>query len=201
MTTQNLLRVYFEATTWERSRGMIYYDHQREKILQWTEELQLPVENKVGAFCVLTPNNSERTTYRDLYVCVDIVLGRRPENTGVGSWPVNKTKALRLLRGEDPASVIGGRKVTAFYYNTLNPEDSSHVTIDGHLYGCWKGTRVLMRNVPYLGKGVYEEISNDLRSAAAKVGIPAPKFQSTLWITWKRIHQVLHKPQLDFGVF
>ena len=45
----------------------------------------------------------------------------------------NVLKAVRLLSGENPLSVLGGSKVTAFYFNLQYPMvDTGYVTIDRH---------------------------------------------------------------------
>jgi hypothetical protein len=194
---KNIFDVYMESTDWERDRGLMYYDWQKDKILKWTRDIRLPIENKIAAFCVLSPNNSEKTTYKDLSRCVKIVRGILPPNTKLAAYPANREKALRVLRGENPLHVVGGKKVTAFYFNTLDPNDESHITVDGHLFGIWKGTYHRMRDVPYLTPTLYNRISDDLREVARIIGIPAPRLQSIVWITWKRKHRVLANQQFQ----
>ncbi len=193
---EGLLNVYQQATDWEKRQGNSYYDRQRGRILTTTRNY--PLDHSVGAFCALSPNNSEKITYRDLIVCSKIADGLIPEGTKTGAYPVNKAKALRILRGEHPLEVLGGRKVLAFYHNTLNPLNSEHVTIDGHIFSVWKGTRYRVLQVPHIGIRLYAEIAADIRVAADQSGVSAPQFQATIWLTWKRLHRVLYNPQLDF---
>jgi hypothetical protein len=96
------------------------------------------------------------------------------------------------------ADVLCGQKVVSFFYNTLDPDDSTHVTIDGHMYNAYNGRRVRLVQTRKLSPKLYKAIAEDIRSVAATFGVPAPRFQSVLWLVWKRTHRILWTPQLSF---
>jgi hypothetical protein len=42
---------------------------------------------------------------------------------------------MAILKGAPIDETLRGRKVYAFYRNTMNPEDGEWVTVDGHMLG------------------------------------------------------------------
>lgn len=91
-----------------------------------------------------------------------------------------------------------GPKTTAFYQNILQPSDLYPVTIDGHMYSIWAGKRLRMKEVATMGFD-YETVARDFRTVAFRVFVRPNQVQAILWFTWKRIHNVVYKPQL--GLF
>jgi hypothetical protein len=197
-SSENFIRLFKMTYDWERAAGLRYYDEQRERIAEVARKNgQLLLHPSVAAFAALSPLNAESTNYTALDTCLKIAAGKLPEDTRVIAWRPNKVKALRVLRGEDPAAVLGGRKVTAFYYNTLDPTSEVHVTIDGHMYNVWTWGLRPLRRVPQMSAELYNQIADDLRAAGRDLGIPAPKLQSILWNAWKRVHGILYTPPPD----
>jgi hypothetical protein len=90
---ENLITLYNQATEWEKQRGYRYYDWQRTNLELRAKKFMFPLETVVGAFCALSPNNSEKITYRDLDLCIRISLGNKPEEK-VASFTPNKEKAF-----------------------------------------------------------------------------------------------------------
>lgn len=197
----NLLSVYERAQPWEREDGRVYYDRQRGRLEVRALVHSLTLSQVVAAFCALSPNNSEKITYRSLDTCLEIV--RDPaagdHKRSVPAYGTNKEKALALLRGRAVESILSGPKVVAFYYNTMNPDDSGHVTVDGHMLGAWTGTRIRLKGPQAkFSLKEYHVIADGVRVAAARVDLAAPRFQSILWLTWKRLHGILWTPQMRF---
>jgi hypothetical protein len=198
----NLISVWDRALPWEREEGAAYYDSQRERILRTVRDVipHVDASAAVAAFCVLSPNNDEASNYVALLTCSRIVIGELPEHTKVRAYGRNKTKAMALLRGASIQEQLRGRKVTSFYHNTMRPECSQLLTIDGHMYGAWIGKRISLKRIPNLTAPLYAEISEDVRMAAAQCSLSGPRFQSVTWLAWKRIHRILdHRySQLSF---
>lgn len=195
-----LLSLWDRATAFERQEGSIYYPRQRERILKLANDLGAESELYkpwVAAFAALSPNNSEKTTYIALALCIRIHLGELPLAHPVPSYPRNKAKALRVLKGEDPLSVLKGRKVLSFYDNTFDPYYSERVTLDGHMKNAWAGTLRVMKKA-VISQSQYNEISYDMRRVAFLVGVPCSGFQATLWIAHKRVNNILWNAQTAF---
>jgi hypothetical protein len=196
----NLQILYERSLEYERTDGSLYYDNQRNRLRARAEGSGLTLGPVIAAFAALSPNNAEATNYRALDTCLDIISGVLPEAAPVIAYPLNKVKALAILRGASIEDTLKGRKVYAFYRNTLDPEDEEFITIDGHMLGAWTGRRFTLRRDAEIKSSEYPVISNHFRSAASCYQLSAPKFQATLWLAWKRIHRILWTPpQLSFG--
>lgn len=196
----NLLNTWHQSTAMERKDGYHYYDIQRQRIEVVASEFGIPLERMVAAFCALSPNNAESTTYRGLRLVCEVLKGTLPPNTKIPSYGRDSRRAMELLQGAKPERTLG-IKTYAFYLNTIYPDASIYTTIDGHMYGCWRGEYTKMRDAKLTNR-VYQTISHGVIEAARTISydpnqmvISAPRFQSVLWITWKRLNNVLDKPQ------
>lgn len=197
--SQNLIDLYEQSDAIERQTGMAYYDRQRERLAAWADGGRLPLRAVIGAFVALSPNTSEAQNYKSLDRCIKIVNGQLPPESKIVGYPLNRQKALYILRGAEPEIILGGLKVRAFFFNTLDPDDSRQVTVDGHMLGAWCKTRlVLRRNAQIHGKREYAAIVEDFQKASSCYNIPAPRFQAILWLAWKRINRILYTSQLKF---
>lgn len=56
-----------------------------------------------------------------------------PELVQVNTSHANRDKAISIALGEDPLSVLKGKKVSAFYRAIASPHDDTHIPIDRHL--------------------------------------------------------------------
>jgi len=216
----NLLFLYAQANRFEVTDGYVYYDRLQENMrvrsnIFTSDPDSAYWQHVAGAFAALSPNSSESGNYHALDTCLGMVTGNLPAGSPVRAYPNNRIKAMRILLGEHPTGVIGGLKVTSFYNSIVEP-DGEHVTVDGHMLGAWCGRRFALngRNsrrmnpgaryeeARILGKSEYAQIEDDFRAAARSVDITVPRFQSTVWLVWKRLHRILYEPQLplDFGL-
>lgn len=183
----NLLKTWKGLYTWERELGMQYYQFQKDRIRSMFPE-GFPIKNAVAAFCVLSPNNHENGTYMALQVCRDIHFGKLPATAKVQAYGRNKAKAIACLGcASGVESLVSGRKVTAFFNNTMKPECNSHVTVDGHMKSVWMGQRLNMKFTGGVPPKLYAEIALGIGDVANSLKIPAPSFQASLWIGWRRM--------------
>lgn len=192
----NIFKVWLESTPWEREDGYSYYDRQRCS-LEHRVQSNITLNMVTAAFCALSPNNAESTTYTALDNCIGIVTGQLSSDTKVVAYPTNRIKALAILRGD--LSKLNGRKVTSFYHNTLNPDKDEYVTIDGHMLGAWVGARLLLKRDAHVKAFEYPIICEHFREVAQYAKISAPRLQSTIWLTWKRLHKIIYNPQLTLN--
>lgn len=193
----NLRKLWAMSTDGERYDGATYYDNQRSRLLERAHHYRLPETAVIAAFAALSPNNSEKITYLALDICLGIHNGQYDPHYKVPAYGPNRIKALALLRGGPVLQILKGQKVTSFYFNTLDP-NGNHVTVDGHMLGAWMGRRVLLKRFSEIRKAEYSIISDHFRSAANWASLSVPKFQATLWLTWKRVNRILHSPQYQF---
>jgi hypothetical protein len=111
-----------------------------------------------------------------------------------------RTKAIQILEATshvDHASILNGRKITAFYECIVGRLDA--VCVDGHAYSIWFGDRLTMKQVPNIGKKLYAEIVSDYVEAARILSEPgtlgvgtvsAFEVQAITWCAWRRLHGV-----------
>lgn len=110
-------------------------------------------------------------------------------------YPGGGIKAQRIRSGEDIDKVLGPMKTGHFAHNLIDPEDSSHVTVDTHQHNAAVGWKHPWRPVdaagnkfdPYgLGaRSRYDIIARATQHVARSAGLPAPVAQSVIWHGWK----------------
>lgn len=106
----------------------------------------------------------------------------------------NVAKADRILGGEDPLTVLGGKKVTNFFAAIADPTSPDAVCIDRHAFDIAVGRVTNDRTRAALARvGVYERFADAYRTAAVRLtretGIfhtPA-QVQAVTWVTWRRL--------------
>ena len=90
----------------------------------------------------------------------------------------NVRKAIRLLDGESPESVVSGQKVTSFYRNLLNPSCTETVTVDTWALRAWSGDLGLTKAITPKQYGL---IAEDYRAVARKIGLLPSELQASVW--------------------
>jgi len=98
----------------------------------------------------------------------------------------NVVKAWRIIAGESPSDVLGGRKVRSFWRNIAHPYTSADVTIDvWTLRALVDDTRTdhYVERYAFLARrGVYDAISDGVRRSADERGIMPHQVQATVWV-------------------
>ena len=194
----NLLSVYSRSQPWELEAGRLYYDKQYTRLHRYAHHYRTSVRTVIAAFAVLSPNTDEYNNYKALRVCLEIFAGNLPNSCRCAGYPLNQKKALAILRYGGIHKHLKGLKVRAFYHNTLDSTDPTYITVDGHVHAAWQGKRMTVLEAAVTSRSRYNEVANDIRTLSSYVGVPAPKLQATIWLTWKRIHNILYSPQLRF---
>lgn len=94
--------------------------------------------------------------------------------------------ANRILAGEDPADVLRGPKVIAFFTLINDPSNTSAVVVDRHAIGVAVGARLSdrERNASYrLDRGgLYGRIADVYRAAADVLQVPPHAVQAVTWL-------------------
>lgn len=141
---------------------------------------RMPVENTAAIVAVLSQQLSWK---RNLPVAETIIrTGTRP----AGVLGAGAAKAFRIRAGEDPAAIVRGNKVIAFWRNLML--DTEAVTVDRHaLAAALNRVTTEAERKALQSPRLYGEISAAYVRAAARHGMTAPEFQAVIWTTWKRI--------------
>ena len=199
--TANIIAVYALATSGERVEGMEWYNRANRVAATIASEHGISLETAAGVIAALSPNNRwERNIVDAENVIRAFSIGgaEEAENVRVCTYGKMRTKAIQILEATsivDHASILNGRKITAFYECIIGRTDA--VCIDGHAYSIWFGDRLTMKQVPNIGKKLYAEIVSDyvqaarILSAAAEFGtVTAFEVQAITWCAWRRLHGV-----------
>jgi hypothetical protein len=159
---------------------------------------------RIGAavFAALSPNNDFKGNLRD----TDRLLLSARRGLGIDDFKVstygnNKRKAWRIAHGgEEPLDLIVFPKTRNFFINVSTPEDDHAVTIDGHIFNCWRGERIALKGAAMkMNAKIYEEVANDVRALAKMKGLLPNVVQGILWYAWKRQHRILYyQEQFEF---
>lgn len=87
-----------------------------------------------GMYAALSPMNNWESNVANI---IDLI--RSPTAT-VNTTHINRDKALQILHGASPLSVLVGRKVSAFFRAIDDPTDLSPIPVDRHLINLALGT-------------------------------------------------------------
>jgi hypothetical protein len=182
----NILRVYHQAGSGEIDAGLRWYLIAHDEAVRLANAGGLTIEATSGIIAAVSPGLRWES---NIAAAERIIHGEGLEGIGV-RWYRNVIKAKRILHGENPADVLKGNKVRAFWNNILEPLVSESVCIDGHAYAIWAGKRIMLDKVPSISDNLYAQIQGDYRSAAKLAGIRPLQLQAISWCVWRRIHQV-----------
>lgn len=97
-------------------------------------------------------------------------------------------KARRIAdNGENPALVLGGRKVRSFWHNICG--NSNAVTIDRHAVAIAVGRPVGDAYAKCLERlGCYQQIAAAYRTVARRLDLQPCQVQAITWLAWRRLH-------------
>lgn len=186
---KNLLKVFALASTNQIETHARWYYAAHDMAESWAIEFNIPIENVVGIIAVLSPCLSWG---------MNIAAAREVLSTGDTKLQTgeNREKARRCLAGD--LSAIQGPKVTRFYESILRPESTQDIVV----VDVWMN-RIMLGNItgsftPPAPKGrVYLEMQDDVREAAALVGLTPQAFQA---VTWEVVRSISKKNVNTFPV-
>lgn len=182
MSTRNVTKAYRLATDLDREEGMAWYVSART----YAATLDDNVNRAAGVIAALSPLQLWPVNMRMAAAMYD---GRR--NCGLSA---NVAKAERILNGEEPLDVLGGKKVRSFYLNIIGSGNDEAVTIDRHAIAVCEGRAIpdnelksffgAKRNRQYVAEYV-----NAAEILSKEFGpLTAAQVQATVWVWWRRNH-------------
>lgn len=184
--TANIETVLATATDDEWADGLAWYSSAHDIAetvgrLLWPRARNRSVATVKGAAIVaaLSPQTSW-----DENVVRALAFARGEE---VGGLQDGLTKASRIVDGESPNLVLGGRKVRSFWHNIVG--NGHAVTVDRHAAAIVVGRPLTDASVKCLERiGCYAQIAAAYRSVARKHGIQPCQLQAITWLAWRREH-------------
>lgn len=131
-----------------------------------------------GVMAATSPNNSWRT---NMNATVSILAGK---DDGVATYRRDVIKALWILAGADPETVLAGPKTCAFYRLLHDGGNSWDVCIDGHMANLLGGTMLPLKGM-MLSHRQFESMAQAMREAARRIGWRPCDLQGVLWLAWR----------------
>jgi hypothetical protein len=190
-STENILNVYRNATVQDIVDGTEWYARARRLAMDLD-----PVDPVRGAAAIalvspMTPWDRNvwlaGEAYRMHAAGIDVA-------TMLPTLKGNARKVARVLNGENPANVVGGLKVTAFWLTIADPTNPSAVVIDRHAYDIAVGETT---NDEIRGKAIgtpkryaalaelYVEAADILSKESGQTILPST-VQAITWTAWRR---------------
>lgn len=179
---ENIAQVYEVSAQREDYQALVsWYDNARAFCAQLAAEHNLTVNQVAAVVAVVSPQLSWEKNKLTARRIIENFFNGAPM-TGVIAYPANIAKALRILQGEAPESVVSGPKVTSFYNNILG--NASSVTVDRHalhiaLYGL-AGESEKSGSITPTNK-LYAVVADAYKIVADAVNLQPAQVQSVTW--------------------
>lgn len=188
---RNIREIYSQATPAELEHGLTWYFQAHQKARELAVTYGYSVSAAAGVIAALSPSQGWRANL----ACAEKVLqahkaGVQPGALVTTAYPANTNKALQIAGGMRVSQAYKSLKVLSFYRNIVSPWTSTSVTVDGHAWCIWSGTRVVLQRVPtrIFRPLWYTTISEDYKAVAAELGLKPWQVQATTWVTWRRLN-------------
>lgn len=187
------------ASVSDIAEGKEWYDRAYRLAVQFIHAYDgLTLGQAIGVIAALSPNNKWHRNCQDAERMIKLWHnGQDSRLAKVCTYNNNKDKAAKILESPDSEaieSILGGRKVVAFYRSISGYKDS--VCIDGHAYAIWLGERIPTTKTPNIGKGLYEAISRSYCMVADRSvelcghKLTPAQVQAVTWVTYRRLSNV-----------
>lgn len=201
MSGRNLRRMYDLADEDDRREGRLAYWRYNAVMREFADVYDAPLDRTLAAFCALSPNNDYYGNLRSMASVLWAVQHDIPcDRVTVSTYNHCRDRAYSYVTGE--TSFLGkskGPKIRAFYHNILDPDDRTHVTIDGHMKAAYEGVDMTMKEAIVRTKGEYKRIRDATMRLARLEGLVPNQLQATIWFARKRTRNIKYNPQL--GLF
>lgn len=188
---KNVLDVYRSATTQDIADGTEWYARARRLAVELDSQNPERAAAVIAVVSPLTPWD------RNVWLATEAYrMHEAGEDVGtlLPTLKGNARKAARILNGENPAAVIGGLKVTAFWLTIADPTNPHAVVVDRHAYDISVGE---VTNDEIRGKAIgtpkrYNVIADCYFQAATVLSretgqtILPSTVQAITWTAWRR---------------
>lgn len=173
--TRRILRTYDRASAADLAAGLDWYDRAEREATALAAGTNLNPVQCAGVIAALSPRCQWGPNLAGAVSMVEAATRGETREPIVAGTTANRAKAWRIARGEDPADVLRGPKVRAFFANITGDHDA--VTVDVWAARAAEGTR---NDRAPEGKR-YANIATAYRRAAAARGISPRAMQAAVW--------------------
>jgi hypothetical protein len=186
---KNILALYLDADAITRAAGAVWYAVERERCASFGAERGISGHLIAGAASAISPGMRWENVFSHLAALIANPNARVPTYS-----KEFVRRAVRILNGESPATVLSGPKVTAFY-GLLSGADLDAVVVDGHAFNIARGQWEVFRKRPgysptagsRINTARYRRTAQAYREVAEITGDAAHAIQATTWIHWRNI--------------
>lgn len=159
------------------NQGLDWYEEANRWCRRVGSAHDLPATRVAGILAALSPNQGWDANVRETL--------RLIEERRAAQFPANVSRALRILDGEAPLDVLGGKKVRSFYRNIAYLDDY-HVTVDRHaasiLTGIPSARFADVHKHALERAGAYERAADKYRQVAESLGLRPYQVQAVAWV-------------------
>jgi hypothetical protein len=174
---------YYLATAKEFEDGTDWYCNAHYKCKLLADLYSVPLATVAGIVAALSPRNKWERNLID----AELVL-LHGEEASVATFTSNRTKAVRILNGEPPLSVLSGNKVRSFYECILDPSVYI-VCVDSHAYAIAVGNGERIKP-KVITDAQYLAISQAYQAVAKELVLLPNQLQAITWLAYRRIHRI-----------
>lgn len=170
----NILSVYRRASAEQVQRGKSWY--------QTAHDIAIAISGDVVKGAGVIAAMSAQTEWND-----NVNRAKRSFENGVATKHTKSVleKAERIMRGEDPATVLPMEKKTGHFYRCIvDPTTEDAVVIDRHAYDVMVGERHGNASRGLGSKKRYALVANAYRAAARQLSVTPATLQAITWVTW-----------------
>lgn len=178
VSRKRVLEVYHSATPEQVEEGHAWYQMAHLVAQRMARINSLSVYAAAGVISALSPSVSWEKNVEDAEH-----LMQRDAFHPYSTYGPNVKKAWRIVDGEHPEEVLGGKKVLAFYHLISNPNLADKVVVDRHAVKVctrrqWVSDTEASR---FLAVG-YDRCASAYVDVANSLGLLPHKVQATTWL-------------------
>lgn len=188
----NLLTTLADADDASQAEGLAWYLSAHSIAADLAVTHGYAVRQTAGVIAALSPQTGWADNVRLATNACEHAANGRTDLIG-GHTTDACRKASIILQGEDPADVLGGRKVRSFFANIARPTTPGPVTVDRHCVDMLAGQRGYVSSRILERIGTYTRCAAVVRSVARELGYRPHELQAIAWVGWRKTHDVAYR--------
>jgi hypothetical protein len=200
---KNIYAVFRQADEIDRREGMLAYSRYNTVCHRLADHYGYTFEEVVAVFAATSPNSDYKGNLRSTATILQAYKAGVPhQDINIATYRACLIRAYSYLDGVSFLYTVTGDKIFNFYWNIVNPENPFPVTIDGHAVNMYRNQVNRLNDVEArITHKQYQAIADDFKKVARKEKMLPNQLQAITWFTWKRINNIIYKPQghLFFG--
>ena len=179
---RHIIDTYNNASESSIAEGKVWYSHANHIAWQVTKLLgSKDIRVGAGIIASLSPQMDWGENVTEALRFVSVGFSTKQTRA-------NNMKAKRISEGDDPETVLGGLKVTAFYHAILEPFGDTPPVVDRHAIDIHKGELVSKRdrNRAMSNPRVISRIQTSYKLASKKLGVHWHVVQAVTWVQQRK---------------